>query len=81
MNETGFFKQSRQGHILIKRNVAMTNQHLSLANRIDHSILRIRDWVMEDEKRATIAILSATTAIFFVWGLCLMLNMPLPDHQ
>ncbi len=54
---------------------------VSFLAKADLSILRIRDWIMEDEKRATIATLSATTAIFFVWGLCLMLNMPLPDNQ
>lgn len=59
----------------------ISQQKLSFLARLDLKLADIRDWVMADEKRATIAILSATTAIFFVWGLCLMLNMPLPDRQ
>ncbi len=58
----------------------MTSQtKLPFLTRADIQILRTRDWVMADEKRATIAILSATTAIFFVWGLCMFYNMPLPE--
>lgn len=47
---------------------------------IDFRIQAFSEWIQEDEKRAIIAILSATTSIFFVWGLYMLYSMPLPNN-